>query len=125
MKPVDIIRLAGKVDKRAMLMDLIKGADMALVDQILAPIWKNLDADYVRAFVADGTAVRFRCTHRACPLDKSFDAKGMTLAQAKQAFKLNFFTVGGAPLVAFVNGQRVNEEEIHLQGGELVEYKLP
>jgi hypothetical protein len=126
MKPVDIIRLAGKVDKRALLTDLIKGADIPLIEQLLAPMWKNLDVDYVRTFITDGTAVRFVCSHRACPLDKAFDgAKGMTISEAKQAFKLNFFTVGGAPLASFVNGERVREEDYRLQGGEVVEFKLP
>ena len=126
MKPVDIIRLAGKVDKRALVLDLIKSADMPLIEQLLAPMWKNLDVEYVRTFVTDGTAVRFVCSHRACPLDKAFDgAKGMTISEAKQAFKINFFTVGGAPLVPFVNGQRVGEEEYRFQGGEVVEFKLP
>lgn len=126
MKPVDIIRVAGKVDKRALLLDLVKNADIALVEQILAPMWKNLDADYVRTFLSEGAAVRVVCAHRTCPMDKSFDVpKGMTLAQARQQFGLNFFTVGGVPLAAFVNGERVDEEKFCLQGGETIEFKLP
>ena len=126
MKPVDIIRLAGKVNKRAMLADLIKNADMALIEQLLAPMWKNLDPEYVRAFVSNGTGVRFVCGHRACPMDKSYEVTpGMTIKEAKESLKLNFFTVGGPSLVPFVNGQRVSEEEYRLQGGEVVEYKLP
>jgi hypothetical protein len=125
MKPVDIIRLAGKVDKRALLADLVKNADMSLIEQILAPMWKNLDTEYVRKFVSDGTTIRFVCAHRACPIDKVIEAaKGMTIGAAKEAFKLGFFTAGGASLAPFVNGQRVDDSYC-LQGGEVVEFKLP
>ena len=125
MKPVDIIRLAGKVDKRALLLDLIRSADIPLIEQILAPMWKNLDTDYVRKFASDGTSVRVFCTHRACPIDKTLDiVKGMSIGDAKLTFGLGFFTAGGAPLVPFVNGQRVGEDYV-LQGGEVVEFKLP
>ncbi len=125
MKPVDIIRLAGRVDKRALLLDLIEHADISLIEQLLAPMWKNLDTDYVRKFVGEGATVRFVCNHRSCPLDKTVEAaKGMTIGEAKEAFKLNFYTVGGSPLVPFVNGERV-EDTYRLQGGEEVEFKLP
>jgi hypothetical protein len=125
MKPVDIIRLAGKVDKRALLADLVKNADVALIEQLLAPMWKNLDTDYVRTFVGESASVRVLCSHRASPMDKLIDAaKGMTIAQAKEAFKLGFFTSGGAALVPFVNGTRVGEDYMIL-GGEVVEFKLP
>jgi len=125
MKPVDIIRISSKVDKRKLLLDLIEHADIALVEQLLAPMWKNLDTDYVRKFMADGATVRFVCMHRACPMDKTVEtAKGMTIAEAKEAFCLGFFTVGGSPLVPYINGQRVDETYC-LQGGEEVEFKLP
>ena len=125
MKPVDIIRLAGKVDKRTLLLDLVKQADISLIEQILAPMWKNLDTEYVRKFIADAAVVRFVCTHRTCPIDKTVEAaKGMTIGEAKEAFKLGFFTAGGAALVAFVNGQR-QDDSYRLQGSEVVEFKLP
>ena len=125
MKPVDIIRLAGKVDKRALLLDLVKNADISLIEQILAPMWKNLDTEYVHKFVSDGTMIRFVCAHRACPIDKVIAAaKGMTIGAAKEAFKLGIFTAGAAPLAPFVNGKRV-DDSYQLQGGEVVEFKLP
>jgi len=106
-------------------LDLIKNADISLIEQILAPMWKNLDTEYVRKFFADGAVVRFVCAHRACPIDKTIEAaKGMTIAEAKEAFKLGFFTSGGAALAPFVNGERVNDD-YRLQGGEVVEFKLP
>ena len=126
MKPVDIVRLAGKVDKRALLLDLIRVADMSLVEQILAPMWKNLDTEYVRRFIAGaGAGVRFVCHQRGCPTDKAIEvAPGTTIAEAKDAFGLGFFTVGGTALVPFVNGERSGEDH-QLQGGEVVEFKLP
>lgn len=125
MKPVDIIRLAGKIDKRSLLLHLIEKADIALVEQILAPMWKNLDVEYVKRFMADGANVRFVCSHRACPVDKTLEvAKGATIGQAKEFFKMGFFTSGGTPLVPFVNGERVEESHV-LQGGEVVEFKMP
>jgi len=125
MKPVDIVRLAGKIDKRALALDLIRKGDTTFIDQILAPIWKNLDADYVRSFMMDLTVVRFVCRHRVCAVDKSLDvARGATIADAKDSFKLGFFTVGGTPLVPFIDGKRVSED-YRLQGGEVVEYNLP
>ena len=126
MKPVDIVRLAGKVDKRGLLMDLISQADMSLVEQILAPMWKNLDVEYVRRFInGAGAGVRFVCQQRGCPMDKTLEvAPGTTIGQAKEMFGLGFFTVGGTPLVPFVNGERKGEE-FALQGGEVVEFKLP
>lgn len=125
MKPVDIVRLAGKVDKRELLLDLIRQADMPLVEQVLAPMWKNLDTEYVRRFMSDGAGVRFLCAHRSCPTDKTLEvAPGTTIADAKEAFGLGFFTSGGTPLVPFVNGERT-DEEYELRGGEAVEFKLP
>jgi hypothetical protein len=125
MKPVEIVRLAGRIDKRTMLLDLVRRADAPLVEQILAPLWKNLESDYVRQFLVDTTGVRFICSHRACPVDKMLDVtKGTTIAQAKEAFKLGFFTVGGTSLVPFIDGQRVDDTYC-LQGGETVEFKLP
>ncbi len=125
MKPVEIVRLAGKIDKRSLLMDLIGRAESGLIEQILAPMWKNLEADYVRNFLIDTTSIRFVCTHRACPVDKIIDApKGTSIGQAKEFFKMGFFTAGGTALVPFVNGDRVDENYC-LQGGEVVEFKLP
>jgi len=126
MKPVDIVRLAGKVDKRALLLDLIEQADMALVEQVLAPMWKNLDTEYVRHFIkGTGAGVRFVCHQRGCPTDKTIELEpGTTIAAAKEAFGLGFFTVGGTTLVPFVNGVR-EDEYYKLQGGEVVEFKLP
>lgn len=126
MKPVDIVRLAGKVDKRALLTDLIRTADMSLVEQILAPMWKNLDTDYVRKFVIGaGAGVRFVCHQRGCPTDKTLDVQpGTTIGAAKEYFGLGFFTVGGAQLVPFVNGER-KDDNYQLQGGETVEFRLP
>ena len=125
MKPVDILRLAGRIDKRSLLLDLIERADSSLVEQILAPMWKNLETDYVRSFLAETNAVRFICHHRACPIDRMFDApKGTSIGEAKQHFNLGFFTAGGASLVPFVEGERV-DEAFQLQGGEIVEFKLP
>jgi hypothetical protein len=125
MKPVDIVRLAGKVDKRRLLLDLIKQADMSLVEQILAPMWKNLDTEYVRHFMSDGAGVRFVCTHRSCPTDKMLEIPpGTTIGEAKEKFGLGFFTVGGTALVPFVNGERT-DEEYKLQGGETVQFELP
>jgi hypothetical protein len=126
MKPVDIVRLAGKVDKRALLTDLIREADMSLVEQILAPMWKNLDTEYVRRFLTGaGAGVRFVCHQRGCPTDKTLEvAPGTTIGAAKERFGLGFFTVGGTPLVPFVNGER-KDEYYKLQGGEVVEFRLP
>ncbi len=125
MKPVDVIRLAGKIDKRALLVDLVTKGDNTFVEQILAPMWKHLDADYVRGFMLDSASVRVVCTHRACPVDKSIDVlKDTTIAAAKAAFNLGFFTVSGTPLVPFVNGQRVGDD-YKLQGGEVVEFRMP
>ncbi len=125
MKPVDIVRLAGKVDKRSLLIDLLQRADMSLVEQVLAPMWKNLDTEYVRKFILGGAGVRFVCTHRACPMDKTIEVpQGTTLAEAKENFRLGFFTSGGTPLVPFVNGERA-DDSYRLQGGETVEFKLP
>lgn len=108
-----------------MLLDLVRRADAPLVEQILAPLWKNLEADYVRQFLVDNTSVRFVCSHRACPVDKSIDTpKGTTIGQAKEAFKMGFFTAGGTALVPFVDGQRVDDTYC-LQGGEVVEFKMP
>ncbi len=126
MKPVDIVRLAGKVDKRALLVDLISEADMSLVEQILAPMWKNLDTEYVRRFINGvGAGVRVVCQQRGCPTDKTLEvAPGTTIGQMKEMFGLGFFTVGGTPLVPFVNGERTGED-FALKGGEVVEFKLP
>ena len=125
MKPVDIVRLAGKVDKRSLLVDLLQRADMSLVEQVLAPMWKNLDTEYVRKFILGGAGVRFICTHRTCPMDKTIEIpQGTTLAEAKENFRLGFFTSGGTPLAPFVNGERADDSYC-LQGGETVEFKLP
>lgn len=126
MKPVDIVRLAGKVDKRALLLEMIAEADMPLVEQILAPMWKNLDVEYVRRFInGAGAGVRLVCHQRGCPTDKTLEvAPGTTIGQVKEMFGLGFFTVGGTPLVPFVNGER-QDEDFPLRGGEVVEFKLP
>lgn len=125
MKPVDIVRLAGKVDKRSLLLDLIEQADMSLIEQVLAPMWKNLDTDYVRKFITGGAGVRLLCASRTCPMDKTVEvSQGTTIAKAKELFRLGFFTVGGTALVPFVNGERA-DDDYQLQGGETVEFKLP
>ena len=125
MKPVDIVRIAGKIDKRALALDLIRNGDSTLLEQILAPMWKNLDADYVRSFMVDGATVRFVCYHRSCSVDKSIEtAKGATIGEAKDHFSMGFFTAGGTPLVPFINGKQI-DESYRLQGGEVVEFKMP
>ncbi len=126
MKPVDIVRIAGKGDKRALWLDVIDKADMALIEQVLAPMWKNLDTEYVRGFVTGaGAGVHIICRQRECPTEKTIEvAAGTTIAGAKDAFGLGFFTVGGTTLVPFINDARV-EDSFELQGGETVEFKLP
>lgn len=125
MKPVEIVRISHKIDKRAMLLDLVARSGMELIDDMLAPVWKNLDSEYVKAFLKETTGVRFVCAHRSCPTNKTVDiTAGMTISQAKQVGRLGFFTVGGALLVPFIDGNRVEEDRV-LQGGEIVEYMLP
>jgi hypothetical protein len=125
MKPVDIVRIASKIDKRSLALDLVRNGDATLLEQILAPLWKNLDTDYVRSFMVDSAMVRFVCYHRLCPVDKSIEtAKGATIAEAKEYFSLGFFTAGGTALVPFVNGRQV-DDSYRLQGGEVVEFRLP
>ena len=125
MRPIDIVRLSANVDKRALLQTIIEEADISLVEQILAPMWKNLDTEFVRQFMSEVTGVRFVCKHRNCPLDRTLDIEpGTSIGDAKENFMLGFFTTGGTPLAPFIKGKRVDIDFV-LRGGETVEFKMP